>query len=189
MYVKYSFKAALCGDTPTVSLLLSRNCDLHEYDSSNMRPLERAISSRSGEVALLLLRAGSKPEPATWALAADQTELLFLLLHKTLEDANHRYKNEDINNARNLYKLGISRFPPELLSSGLENAAELKASLLLGASRCARRLSQQKEAEMLASSALNLKPSWFQAFYARARARAETGKVHEAFQVGSYLDK
>ena len=184
--MKYSFKAALCGDTPTVSLLLSRNCDLHEYDSSNMRPLERAISSRSGEVALLLLRAGSKPEPATWALAADQTELLFLLLHKTLEDANQRYKNEDINNARNLYKLGISRFPPELLSSGLENAAELKASLLLGASRCARRLSQQKEAEMLASSALNLKPSWFQAFYARARARAETGKVHEAFQVGSY---
>lgn len=175
--------ASLCGDVATVSLLLSRNCDQYEYDSSNMRPLERAISSRSGEVALLLLRSGSKPEPATWALAADRTELLFLLLHKTLEDANHKYKHEDIEGARELYKLGLSRFMVELLSSGLENAAELKASLLLGASRCARRLGQQKDAESLASQALNLKPCWFQAFYARSRSRAETGKVHEAFQV------
>jgi len=147
-----------------------------------MRPLERAISSRSGEVALLLLRSGSRPEAATWALAADRVELLFLLLHKTLEDANIKYKVENIAGAWELYKLGLARFSAELLNSGLENTAELKASLLLGASRCARRQGNQLEAEEKASSALNLKPRWFQAFYARARARAEMGKVDESFQ-------
>ncbi|CAG5100388.1 Oidioi.mRNA.OKI2018_I69.XSR.g16978.t1.cds [Oikopleura dioica] len=174
--------AALGGDKNTVSLLLSRNCDQFEYDSSNMRPLERAISSRSGEVALLLLRSGSRPEAATWALAADRVELLFLLLHKTLEDANIKYKVENIAGAWELYKLGLARFSAELLNSGLENTAELKASLLLGASRCARRQGNQLEAEEKASSALNLKPRWFQAFYARSRARAEMGKVDESFQ-------
>ena len=121
-------------------------------------------------------------------------KVVFLLLHKTLEDANHKYhKLEDIQGARKSYKLGLRRFMVELLSSGLENAAELKASLFVGASRCARRLGQQKQAESLASQALNLKPCWFHAFYARAKARAQTGKVHEALQVkfisGHYFGK
>ena len=58
----------------------------------------------------------------------------------------------------------------------------MKASLLLGQSRCARRLGQQRQAEALASQALNLKPSWFHAYYARCRARVELGRLQEAYQ-------
>ena len=53
---------------------------------------------------------------------------------------------------------------------------------MLGQSRCARRLGQQRQAEALASQALNLKPSWFHAYYARCRARVELGRLQEAYQ-------
>ena len=52
----------------------------------------------------------------------------------------------------------------------------------MGQSRCARRLGQQRQAEALASQALNLKPSWFHAYYARCRARVELGRLQEAYQ-------
>ena len=68
------------------------------------------------------------PGSMSWALAADRSDLLFLLLHKTLEDGNRFYKNEQIEKASELYKLGLNRFQVQLLSSGLENAAELKVS-------------------------------------------------------------
>ena len=74
----------------------------------------------------MLLRAGCKPEATSWALAADRSDLRLLLLHRTLEDGNKHYKNEQIEKASELYKLGLSRFQVQLLSSGLENAAELK---------------------------------------------------------------
>ena len=123
--------AAISGDSPTVSLLLSRGVDQFQYDSANMRPLERAISARNADVSLLLLRSGTKPEGTSWALAADRSDLLFLLLHRTLEDGNKFYKSEDIEKASELYKLGLSRFQVQLLTSGLENAAELKVSYIL----------------------------------------------------------
>ena len=123
--------AAISGDSATVSLLLSRGVDQFQYDSANMRPLERAISARNADVSLLLLRSGTKPEGTSWALAADRSDLLFLLLHRTLEDGNKFYKSEDIEKASELYKLGLSRFQVQLLTSGLENAAELKVSFFL----------------------------------------------------------
>ena len=43
-------------------------------------------------------------------------------------------------------------------------------------------LGQQRQAEPLASQALNLKPSWFHAYYARCRARVELGRLQEAYQ-------
>ena len=89
------------------------------------------LSARNADATLLLLRAGSRPEGASWALAADRSDLLFLLLHRTLEDGNKYYKSEHIEKASELYKMGLNRFQVQLLSSGLENAAELKVSLLV----------------------------------------------------------
>lgn len=43
-------------------------------------------------------------------------------------------------------------------------------------------MGQQRQAEALASQALNLKPSWFHAYYARCRARVELGRLQEAYQ-------
>ena len=96
------------------------------YHKSNLK-----LSAHNADAALLLLRSGSRPEAASWALAADRSDLLFLLLHRTLEDGNKYYKNEHIEKASELYKLGLNRFQVQLLSSGLENAAELKVSAFI----------------------------------------------------------
>ncbi|XP_074093654.1 zinc-RING finger and ankyrin repeat domain-containing protein rolling pebbles isoform X1 [Cotesia typhae] len=187
--------AAFQGNPKLVQLLLERGAAIEHVDLHGMRPLDRAIGCRNIPVVQCFLRRGAKLGPATWAMAQGKPDVLLILLNKLLEDGNVLYRKGRLKEASHRYAYALRKFPgsPELLhESGAQNQEhgnvilhrqsfnQLKLNFLLNLSRCKRKMNECEEAIELADEALNTRPSSYEAFYARAKAKVDVGQLENA---------
>ncbi|XP_043247903.1 protein TANC2 [Colletes gigas] len=193
--------AAFQGNPKLVQLLLEKGAAVEHVDLHGMRPLDRAIGCRNIPVVQCFLRRGAKLGPATWAMAAGKPDVLLILLNKLLEDGNVLYRKNRLKEASHRYAYALRKFPasPEEDCQGqeqghvmlqLQTFAQLRLNFLLNLSRCKRKMNECAEAIELADEALKVRPVSYEAFYARAKARVDSGlledalsDVHEALQM------
>ncbi|XP_063983785.1 protein TANC2 isoform X2 [Diachasmimorpha longicaudata] len=185
--------AAFQGNPKLVQLLLERGAAIEHVDLNGMRPLDRAIGCRNVPVVQCFLRRGAKLGPATWAMAQGKPDVLLILLNKLLEDGNVLYRKERLKEASHRYAYALRKFPgaPEQVHDAqsqeesnmilhLPTFTQLKLNFLLNLSRCKRKMNEFEEAVELADEALNIRPSSYEAFYARAKARVDLGHYEDA---------
>ncbi|XP_015109906.1 protein TANC2 isoform X2 [Diachasma alloeum] len=185
--------AAFQGNPKLVQLLLERGAAVEHVDLNGMRPLDRAIGCRNVPVVQCFLRRGAKLGPATWAMAQGKPDVLLILLNKLLEDGNVLYRKERLKEASHRYAYALRKFPgaPEQVHDAqsqegsnlilhLQTFTQLKLNFLLNLSRCKRKMNEFEEAVELADEALNIRPSSYEAFYARAKARVDLGLYEDA---------
>ncbi|XP_076758357.1 zinc-RING finger and ankyrin repeat domain-containing protein rolling pebbles isoform X1 [Xylocopa sonorina] len=193
--------AAFQGNPKLVQLLLEKGAAVEHVDLHGMRPLDRAIGCRNIPVVQCFLRRGAKLGPATWAMAAGKPDVLLILLNKLLEDGNVLYRKNRLKEASHRYAYALRKFPvsPEEDCQGqeqghvllqLQTFAQLRLNFLLNLSRCKRKMNECAEAIELADEALKVRPVSYEAFYARAKARIDSGlleyalsDVQEALQI------
>lgn len=193
--------AAFQGNPKLVQLLLEKGAAVEHVDLHGMRPLDRAIGCRNIPVVQCFLRRGAKLGPATWAMAAGKPDVLLILLNKLLEDGNVLYRKNRLKEASHRYAYALRKFPasPEEDCQGQEHGhimlqlqtfAQLRLNFLLNLSRCKRKMNECAEAIELADEALKVRPVSYEAFYARAKARVDSGlldvalsDVQEALQI------
>ncbi|CAL7938566.1 unnamed protein product [Xylocopa violacea] len=193
--------AAFQGNPKLVQLLLEKGAAVEHVDLHGMRPLDRAIGCRNVPVVQCFLRRGAKLGPATWAMAAGKPDVLLILLNKLLEDGNVLYRKNRLKEASHRYAYALRKFPvsPEEDCQGqeqghvllqLQTFAQLRLNFLLNLSRCKRKMNECAEAIELADEALKVRPVSYEAFYARAKARIDSGlleyalsDVQEALQI------
>lgn len=185
--------AAFQGNPKLVQFLLEKGAAVEHVDIHGMRPLDRAIGCRNVLVVQCFLRKGAKLGPATWAMAAGKPDVLLMLLNKLLEDGNVLYRKGRLKEASHRYAYALKKFPepPEQIQDHqlqehshlllhLQTFAQLRLNFLLNLSRCKRKMNEFEEAIKLADEALNLKPSSYEAYYARAKARIDIDFLDEA---------
>ncbi|XP_076650310.1 zinc-RING finger and ankyrin repeat domain-containing protein rolling pebbles isoform X2 [Halictus rubicundus] len=183
--------AAFQGNPKLVQLLLEKGAAVEHVDLHGMRPLDRAIGCRNIPVVQCFLRRGAKLGPATWAMAAGKPDVLLILLNKLLEDGNVLYRKNRLKEASHRYAYALRKFPvsPEEDCQGqehdhmmlqLQTFAQLRLNFLLNLSRCKRKMNECAEAIELADEALKVRPVSYEAFYARAKARVDSGLLEDA---------
>ncbi|XP_076174801.1 zinc-RING finger and ankyrin repeat domain-containing protein rolling pebbles isoform X2 [Ptiloglossa arizonensis] len=183
--------AAFQGNPKLVQLLLEKGAAVEHVDLHGMRPLDRAIGCRNIPVVQCFLRRGAKLGPATWAMAAGKPDVLLILLNKLLEDGNVLYRKNRLKEASHRYAYALRKFPasPEEDCQGqeqghvmlqLQTFAQLRLNFLLNLSRCKRKMNECAEAIELADEALKVRPVSYEAFYARAKARVDSGLFEDA---------
>lgn len=183
--------AAFQGNPKLVQLLLEKGAAVEHVDLHGMRPLDRAIGCRNIPVVQCFLRRGAKLGPATWAMAAGKPDVLLILLNKLLEDGNVLYRKNRLKEASHRYAYALRKFPasPEDDCQGqeqghmmlqLQTFAQLRLNFLLNLSRCKRKMNECAEAIELADEALKVRPVSYEAFYARAKARVNSGLLEDA---------
>ena len=72
------------GAKSFLQLLLDRGAQMECVDSNGMRPLDRAISSGHLDAVQCFLKKGAKLGPATWALAGDKHEIMWVSRTRSL---------------------------------------------------------------------------------------------------------
>ncbi|KAK0168005.1 hypothetical protein PV327_001848 [Microctonus hyperodae] len=182
--------AAFQGNPKLVQLLLERGAAVEHVDLHGMRPLDRAIGCRNVPVVQCFLRKGAKLGPATWAMAHGKPDVLLILLNKLLEDGNVLYRKGRLKEASHRYSYALKKFPgaSEQVQSAqsqeqgnltlhLETFTQLKLNLLLNLSRCKRKMNECEEAIELADQALRARQTSYEAFYARAKANVDLGRL------------
>ncbi|XP_051163378.1 protein TANC2 isoform X2 [Leptopilina boulardi] len=185
--------AAFQGNPKLVQFLLEKGAAVEHVDIHGMRPLDRAIGCRNVLVVQCFLRRGAKLGPATWAMAAGKPDVLLILLNKLLEDGNVLYRKGRLKEASHRYAYALRKFPepPEQIHNRklqehsqlllhLQTFAQLRLNFLLNLSRCKRKMNEFEEAIELADEALKIKPSSYEAYYARAKARIDVDYLDEA---------
>ncbi|KAI4487050.1 hypothetical protein M0802_012073 [Mischocyttarus mexicanus] len=148
--------AAFQGNPKLVQLLLEKGAAIEHVDLHGMRPLDRAIGCRNIPVVQCFLRRGAKLGPATWAMAAGKPDVLLILLNKLLEDGNVLYRKSRLKEASHRYAYALKKFPisPEEDCQG------------------------QEQNHMMLQ--LQIRPTSYEAFYARAKARVDLGLFEDA---------
>uniref|UniRef100_A0A1I8Q3W4 RING-type domain-containing protein n=1 Tax=Stomoxys calcitrans TaxID=35570 RepID=A0A1I8Q3W4_STOCA len=173
--------AAYQGSAHLVQYLMDQGGNLEHVDCNGMRPLDRAIACRNIQVVQVFLRKGAKLGPTTWSMAMGKPEILVVLLNKLLEDGNVLYRKNRFHEASHRYQYALRKISN--LETLLERSAifaQLRTNLLLNLSRCKRKLNELDESIDLASQAIVQKPSSYEGYYARAKARMEHGDLNEA---------
>ncbi|XP_076818833.1 protein TANC2-like isoform X2 [Clavelina lepadiformis] len=178
--------AAFFGDAQVLDLLLDQGADITHMDASGMCALDRAIGCQNIAVVARLLQRGVPIQATSWAMAIGKPNVTIALLTKSLEDGNSYYKNSDFVKAREVYARSLKHVG-ELSSQNKQppphgKLADTCAHLLLGYSRCLRKLGDLDGAESSASRALDLKPHWYEALYARARVLRELLRLKSALR-------
>ena len=112
-----------------------------------------------------------------------------ILLNKLLEDGNTLFRKGRLTDAAYRYEYALRRLP-RLRPTEAANAAasstsedifaQLKTHLLLNLSRTKRKIGNFKEAETTASEVILCRPSCHEAWWARAKARADQDRLSEA---------
>ncbi|XP_078492820.1 protein TANC2 [Ciona intestinalis] len=177
--------ASFYGDPQIVDLLLDAGSDISHVDASGMCALDRAIGCQNIAVVSRLLRRGAEIALTSWAMSSGKADVTAVLLNKSLEDGNTLYKAFDFVSASEIYARALKHIG-ELSTSRHDRPqqhgkmADLSAHLLLGYSRCLRKLGDLDGAESSATRALELKPLWHEALYARARVLREAGRLNAA---------
>ncbi|XP_058987216.1 protein TANC2-like isoform X3 [Musca domestica] len=173
--------AAYQGSAHLVQYLMDQGAHIEHVDINGMRPLDRAIACRNIQVVQVFLRKGAKLGPTTWSMAMGKPEILVVLLNKLLEDGNVLYRKNRFHEAAHRYQYALRKISN--LETLLERSAvfaQLRTNLLLNLSRCKRKLNELDESIDLASQAIAQKPSSYEGYYARAKARMEHGDLNEA---------
>ncbi|GFU76337.1 protein TANC2 [Trichonephila clavipes] len=170
--------AAFHGDPEIVQLLLDSGALLEHVDVKGMRPLDRAIACKNAAAVARFLHKGSKISNQTWSMAQGNAEILILLLNKLLGDATQLCKKGQLKEAHHRYQYALKKFPPENVIGVDRRFHQIKYQLLLGLSRCRRKLNEPKLAIEAAEQAIAMKPTSFEGYYARGRAREALG-LHE----------
>ncbi|GFN90321.1 protein tanc2-like [Plakobranchus ocellatus] len=174
--------AAFYGDANIVQYLLEHGSQIEHTDLSGMRALDRAIACRNTAVIVCFLRKGAKLGPDTWAMAAGKTDVLLLLLNKLMEDGNILYKKNRIKEASQRYQYALKKFPRESSAEEAQTFRELRLNFLLNLSRCKRKMNDLQSAIDLSTKALDMRPTCFEAYYARARAKRDDRQFASAQQ-------
>ncbi|KAJ7345724.1 hypothetical protein JRQ81_001674 [Phrynocephalus forsythii] len=172
--------AAFYGDSDIVQYLVEKGAVIEHVDNSGMRPLDRAIGCRNTSVVVTLLRKGAKLGNAAWAMATSKPDILIILLQKLIEEGNMLYKKGKMKEAAQRYQYALRKFPRESFGEEMKTFNELRVSLYLNLSRCRRKTNDFGMAEEFATKALDLKPTSFEAYYARARAKRNSRQFHAA---------
>ncbi|XP_065582552.1 protein TANC2-like isoform X2 [Artemia franciscana] len=177
--------AAVSGDPNIVQSLIERGSPIEHTDTSGMRPLDRAISYRQAAVVQAFLRRGAKLSPVTWTMAAGKQDIMLILLGKLLDDGNALYKKARLKEAAHRYHYALKKLPAitDFSSSDKQHSeafVQLRFHLLLNLARCKRKSEESSEAVDLTTEAIALKPSAFEAYYLRARARRDIGQISNA---------
>uniref|UniRef100_A0A8C6Z7J1 Tetratricopeptide repeat, ankyrin repeat and coiled-coil containing 1 n=1 Tax=Nothoprocta perdicaria TaxID=30464 RepID=A0A8C6Z7J1_NOTPE len=172
--------AAFYGDADIVQYLVEQGAVIEHVDHSGMRPLDRAIGCRNTAVVVMLLRKGAKLGNAAWAMATSKPDILIILLQKLMEEGNLLYKKGKMKEAAQRYQYALRKFPREGFGEELKAFNDLRVSLYLNLSRCRRKTNDFGLAEEFATKALDLKPRSYEAYYARARAKRNSRKLHAA---------
>nr|XP_006813233.1 PREDICTED: protein TANC2-like [Saccoglossus kowalevskii] len=174
--------ASFFGDPHVVHLLLEKGAHLEHVDYSGMRPLDRAIGCRNSTVVAVLLKKGAKLGPAAWAMATAKPDIMALLIKKVMDDGNNLYKKGKYREACHKYQYALKKFPTEGFGEEIRTFKELKTNLFLNVSRCRRKMNDISAAVEYATKALEMKPSSFEAYYARARAKRAMRQYGPALQ-------
>ncbi|XP_026815658.1 protein TANC2 isoform X3 [Rhopalosiphum maidis] len=170
--------ATLNGNPALVQLLLERGALIEHVDLYGMRPLDRAISCRNVPVVQNFLRRGAKLGPTTWNMASGKPDIMLVLLNKLLEDGNTLYRKGRLKEAAYRYTYALNKFPPEHeLDSTFR---QLQINFYLNTSRCKRKLNEVHESVEFAEKVLKLKPTSFEAYYARAKALKDLRRYDDA---------
>ncbi|XP_048339546.1 protein TANC1 isoform X1 [Sphaerodactylus townsendi] len=172
--------AAFYGDSDIVQYLVDKGAVIEHVDNSGMRPLDRAIGCRNTSVVVMLLRKGAKLGNAAWAMATSKPDILIILLQKLVEEGNIMYKKGKMKEAAQRYQYALRKFPRESFGEEIKAFNELRVSLYLNLSRCRRKTNDFGMADEFASKALDLKPTSYEAYYARARAKRNSRQFHAA---------
>ncbi|NXD15116.1 TANC1 protein, partial [Nothocercus nigrocapillus] len=172
--------AAYYGDAGIVQYLVEQGAVIEHVDHSGMRPLDRAIGCRNTSVVVMLLRKGAKLGNAAWAMATSKPDILIILLQKLMEEGNLLYKKGKMKEAAQRYQYALRKFPREGFGEEMKAFNDLRVSLYLNLSRCRRKTNDFGLAEEFATKALDLKPKSYEAYYARARAKRNSRKLHAA---------
>ncbi|XP_033021336.1 protein TANC1 isoform X2 [Lacerta agilis] len=172
--------AAFYGDSDIVQYLVEKGAVIEHIDNSGMRPLDRAIGCRNTSVVVTLLRKGAKLGNAAWAMATSKPDILIILLQKLIEEGNMMYKKGKMKEAAQRYQYALRKFPRESFGEEIKAFNELRVSLYLNLSRCRRKTNDFGMAEEFATKALDLKPTSYEAYYARARAKRNSRQFHAA---------
>ncbi|KAG8189125.1 hypothetical protein JTE90_028664 [Oedothorax gibbosus] len=167
--------AAFNGDPEIVQLLLDSGAVMEHVDMTGMRPLDRAIGCKNTAAVVRFLHKGAKLGSQTWVMAQGNSEILILLLNKLLEDATVLCKRSMLKDAAHRYQYALKKFPPENVLILDRRFLQIKFQLLLGLSRCRRKLNEPQLSIEAADKAIYLKPSSFEGYYARGRAREALG--------------
>ncbi|XP_008179715.1 protein TANC2 isoform X1 [Acyrthosiphon pisum] len=170
--------ATLNGNPALVQLLLERGALIEHVDLYGMRPLDRAISCRNVPVVQNFLRRGAKLGPTTWNMASGKPDIMLVLLNKLLEDGNTLYRKGRLKEAAYRYTYALNKFPPE---NELDSTfKQLQINFYLNTSRCKRKLNEVHESVEFAEKVLKLKPTSFEAYYARAKALKDLRRYDDA---------
>ncbi|XP_025416636.1 protein TANC2 isoform X4 [Sipha flava] len=170
--------ATLNGNPALVQLLLERGALIEHVDLYGMRPLDRAISCRNVPVVQNFLRRGAKLGPTTWNMASGKPDIMLVLLNKLLEDGNTLYRKGRLKEAAYRYIYALNKFPAE---NELDSTfKQLQINFYLNTSRCKRKLNEVNESIEFAEKVLKLKPSSFEAYYARAKALKDLRRFEDA---------
>lgn len=103
-----------------------------------------------------------------------------LLLNKLLEDGNTLFRKNNVSEAAHRYQYALRRLPSSFAGQNRPIFEQLQVHLLLNLSRCKRRSGLIDEALQLADQVLGINPVCFEAFYAKAKANREGGRLHSA---------
>ena len=173
--------AAYKGNPDIVTLLLENGAMMEHVDLNGMRPLDRAIGCKNTAAVQCFLKKGAKLGPATWAMANEKPEIMLLLLNKLLEDGNTLFKKEKLKEAAHRYQYALRRMPSLTNMNRNKTTFEtLTVHLLLNLSRCKRKSGHITDAVEMANRVLRINPDSFEAYYAKAKANKEAGRLHEA---------
>ena len=111
------------------------------------------------------------------------------MLNKLLEDGNTLFRKGRLTDAAYRYEYALRRLPrlrPDTTTASTTTTAsedifgQMKTHLLLNLSRTKRKLGEYKEAETYAGQVLALRPQCHEAWWARAKARADQDQLPEA---------
>ena len=105
-----------------------------------------------------------------------------------MEDGNTLFRKGRLTDAAYRYEYALRRLPrlrPDTTTASTTTASEdifgqMKTHLLLNLSRTKRKLGEYKEAETYAGQVLALRPQCHEAWWARAKARADQDQLPEA---------
>ncbi|GIY02847.1 protein TANC2 [Caerostris extrusa] len=172
--------AAFNGDPEIVQLLLDSGAIVEHVDVTGMKPLDRAIACKNTAAVNRFLRSGPKISNQTMAMAQGNSEILLLLLNKLLGDACSLYKKGSLRDSYTRFVYALKKFPAENVV-GLDRRFHcIKYQLLIGLSRCRRRMNEPKLAIEAAEQAITMKPTAYEGYLARAKARENLGQCEDA---------
>ena len=106
-----------------------------------------------------------------------------------MEDGNTLFRKGRLTDAAYRYEYALRRLPrlrPDTTTASTTTTAsedilgQMKTHLLLNLSRTKRKLGEYKEAETYAGQVLALRPQCHEAWWARAKARADQDQLPEA---------